>query len=65
MKEYKARNKNSKVEDRRFLGNRDMGPNQKFLGNIERGKKKKMAFFNLDSDDEDLNLTHKGLNRSL
>ena len=31
------------------------------MGNIEKRQKKKLAFFNLDSDDEQqLNLTHKG-----
>ena len=50
------------MKDQRFLAKR--GFNAKFLGTLDKKQRKKLAFFNIDDDDENskIVMTHKGFN---
>lgn len=61
IKEFKGRGNKNVVVDKRFLKKKNMV--QKFAGTIEKRQKKKLAFFNVDSDEEQkIEFTHKGVN---
>ena len=49
------------MKDQRFLAKK--GFNAKFLGTLDKKQRKKLAFFNIDDDDENkIVMTHKGFN---
>ncbi len=57
MKEYQALKNKNVVQDKR--GFKKKNPNSKFIQSLEK-KKKKKNMFNLDSDEEEIKLTHNG-----